>query len=185
MRLTYKMNYTDKEIIEGCKQNKRIYQKALYDKYSAKLYTICLRFSKDREDANDIFQEAFIKMFLCLDKFSYKGSFEGWLRKFFVNYSIDYYRKNKLLRTNIDKEFDVNNISYDDTSLNDYTDDELLRAIQSLNDKERIVFNMIEIEGCSYKDVSLRINMEENTIRSINSRTKKKLRLILNEPKNK
>ena len=80
------------EIIKGCKQNKLKYQKKLYDKYKDKMFAICIRYAKSIEEAEDIFQEAFVKVFKKIHQFDYKGSFDGWIRRIFINTAITNYK---------------------------------------------------------------------------------------------
>lgn len=177
------MLYSTEEIINGCKNKEKKFQKELYDKYSSKLFALCLRYGKSKEDAEDIFQEAFIKAFSSLNKYDFKGSFEGWLRKLFVNCALNYYR-NKRILVYTDKELDFNETINDtDIDLGGFKMKDIVKAIENLPDKQRIVFNMVEVEGYSYQELAKEFNEEEVSIRVVNSRAKKNLREYLNTKK--
>ena len=91
------MNLSDEEIIRRCLKKDAKAQRALYDRYSPLMLGLCIRYARCRQDAEDIFQEAFIKAFSQLDKYSFKGAFGGWLRRLFVNCALNYYRYDKSL----------------------------------------------------------------------------------------
>jgi RNA polymerase sigma factor (sigma-70 family) len=174
------MNYSQEAIIEGCKRKDKTFQRALYDTYSPKLFAICLRYAKGKADAEDIFQEAFIKLFYSLDKYEYKGSFEGWLRKFFINFAINYYNKKenkRITKVDITEDFGIKDENGEvEMNFNFYEKEEIIKAIESLNDKERMIVNLVEIEGYSYEEVEQELNMNNSTIRSLNYRAKKHLK---------
>src|SRR3954470_13323344 len=90
---------TDNQLIENCIKGDRKSQKALYDLYSAKMYSICLRYSKNQMDAEDILQEGFVKLFNNLHRFRGEGSFEGWVRRIFVNTAIEHIRRKNINTT--------------------------------------------------------------------------------------
>src|SRR5207237_1047696 len=87
----------DEELIEGCRRGSRRHFSELYDRFSPAMYGICLRYSGSSEEAEDILQEGFMKVFIQLKTYdSSKGSLQGWMRKIFVHKAIDYYRKRAL-----------------------------------------------------------------------------------------
>lgn len=168
------------EIIEGCKEGKPKAQKALYDMFSGRLFGVCLRYCRNRDDAKDVFQDAFVKVFNNIIMYDNFGSFDGWIRKIFVNQALNFYRYNKaFLQVSAD---DLNLISEEnsnDALFDDYSTKKILDSIQKLPNKQRIVFNMIEVEGESYEDVAKFLNVSQECIRSQNSNAKKKLRELL------
>ena len=96
---------TEEAILQGCIKNNPAAQKALYQKYSAKMLVVCYRYAHNREDAEDMLQEGFIKVFLQIHTFESRGSFEGWVRRVFINSSIEHYRKKQAKLTTVsDKE---------------------------------------------------------------------------------
>lgn len=168
------------EIIEGCKKGKPKAQKALYDMFSKRLFGVCLRYCRCREDAQDVFQEAFVKVFNKIDKYESFGSFEGWLRKIFINHALNYYRYDKRQFQISNDDIDIpNDDNENDAYLDDYSTNMILDAIKKLTNQQRIIFNMIEVEGESYEEVAKLLDVSQECIRSHNSKAKKILRSIL------
>lgn len=168
------------EIIEGCKKGKPKAQKALYDMFSKRLFGVCLRYCRCREDAQDVFQEAFVKVFNKIDKYESFGSFEGWLRKIFINNALNYYRYDKRQFQISNDDIDIpNDDNENDAYLDNYSTNMILDAIQKLTNQQRIIFNMIEVEGESYEEVAKLLDVSQECIRSHNCKAKKILRSIL------
>lgn len=84
------------QIIAGCKEQKREAQKMLYEAYARKMYSICLRYSSDQDAAQDLLQDGFMKVFANIDSFQDRGSFEGWLKRVFINLALENLRKKKI-----------------------------------------------------------------------------------------
>ena len=89
---------SEQQLIESCRKGERRAQKELYDLYSRKMMGVCLRYVNDRETARDLLQDGFVKVFTCMDSYQGSGSFEGWMRKIFVNCALEYLRKSDVLR---------------------------------------------------------------------------------------
>ncbi len=152
--------------IEGAKQGDRRAQKAIYDKLSAKMFAICLRYMGDRETAEDILQDGFVTLFSKIDSYSGVGSFEGWARKIFVNTALMSLRKKDALKNTEDVEMARNIISDDPTAIQKIGHTELLKMIADLPPGFRTVFNMYVIEGYSHKEIAEALNISETTSRS-------------------
>ncbi|MFQ3579816.1 MAG: sigma-70 family RNA polymerase sigma factor [Bacteroidales bacterium] len=164
----------DNEIIEGCLKNDRKMQKALYDKYASVMYAICLRYAKREEEAMDILQEGFIKVYRHIDQFSGLHSFEGWMKRIFINTSITYYKQNLKFYY----QQDITNINEpDENTFNAYeqefTREELLSIIQELSDGYKLVFNMYAIEGYKHKEIAEMLGIDIATSKSQYHRAKK------------
>lgn len=166
----------DEDIIEGCIRNDRKMQKVLYDKFASKMFAVCLRYAKDRDDAADILQDGFLKVFTKIDQYSGDGSFEGWIRRVMVNTSITHYYQNKKFneQQNID-EINETEIEDYDFKEADFSNEELMGAVQTLPDSYRIVFNMFAIEGFKHKEIAETLNVEVSTIKTQYHRAKKML----------
>ena len=161
--------WTDKELIETCLKDNPKAQKMLYDTYSSVLFGICLRYSKNEEEAQDILQDSFIKIFTKLDTYQFTGSFEGWLKRIVTNTSIEYYRKkitmehleeigfNPYLAVDSDRGLEV---------------EELLKMIQELPEGYRMVFNMYAIDGYTHSEIATKLNISEGTSKSQLSRAR-------------
>ena len=169
----------EKELIEGCIQGEANAQRMLYKRFSSLIYGICLRYAKNRMEAEDVMQDAFVKVFKYLKDFSGQGSFEGWVRRVAVNTAITNYRKN--LKTRYEDAVDerTNNeytvVDYDV----EYTMEEMLACVQNLPDGYRTVFNLYVVEGFKHKEISEMLGIDTNTSKSQLSRAKGQLQRAL------
>ena len=156
----------DKQLIEGCIDGDRRAQKALYDKFSSRMMAVCLRYVKDMEDARDLLQEGFIKLFSNISKYSGEGSFDGWVRKIFVNCALERLRQNDVLRG----ADDINDIDYtgipDESTVAQISSEEIMTYVRLLPDGFRTVFNLFAVEGYSHKEIGQMLNITESTSRS-------------------
>lgn len=163
------------QLINNCKKNDVKAQEQLYRLYSSKLFSVCLKYSRNYEEAQDNLQEGFLLIFEKIEQFSFKGSFEGWIKRIIVNYILQQYRKDTFL--NIVKENiedDVVEVEIDDESVSmDY----LLKIIQELPDKYRLVFNLYVIDDYSHQEISEMLKISVGTSKSNLSRA----RVILKE----
>ncbi|MFN8240559.1 MAG: sigma-70 family RNA polymerase sigma factor [Bacteroidales bacterium] len=162
-----------KSIIKGCLSGNRRDQELLYRRHSARLYAVCLQYSGNDEEARDILQEGFIKIFENLDNYRHQGSFEGWIRRIVVNTALEKYRsKHNLYRVD-----DIDNIVEPEAEPD--TDDfaglqavDLLFLIRELPPKYRMVFNLYAIEGYSHKEIGEMVGITEGTSKSNLSRAR-------------
>jgi RNA polymerase sigma factor (sigma-70 family) len=161
--------WTDKELIESCLKENPIAQKLLYDTFSSSLYGICLRYSKNEEEAQDILQDSFIKIFTKLDTYKFAGSFEGWLKRIVTNTSIEYYRRKIETEKVEDISFNPYLAIESDKSLEI---EELLKMIQELPEGYRMIFNMYAIDGYTHGEIAQKLNISEGTSKSQLSRAR-------------
>lgn len=176
-----RVNMTDEQLVKECVSGSTVAQKKFYDMFAKKMMGVCLRYANSYEEAQDVLQDGFIKIFNKLPDFENKGSLEGWVRRIMVNTSLDAYRKAKKHQGDVD----VDSVSYLLDS-NDYTIEtinaqDLLEIIHSIPEGYRIVFNLFAIEGYSHKEIADRLGVTESTSKSQFSRAKKMLRKILIE----
>lgn len=164
------------ELISDCLKNNRSAQYKLYDRYSRKIYGVCLRYAKNRTDAEDILQEGFIKVFKYLKDYSGKGSFEGWVRRIMITTALNYYKKKNLINKNVDPESSYITLPATNEAVSMMTHDELLLMIRDLPVGYQTVFNLNTIEGYSHKEISEIMNISVNTSKSQLSRAKNSLR---------
>ena len=173
------------QLINNCKKNDIKAQEALYRLYSSKLFSVCLKYSRNYEEAQDNLQEGFLLIFEKIDQFSFKGSFEGWIKRLMVNFILQQYRKETFL--NIVKEEiadDIEEVEIDDENVSiDY----LLKIIQELPDKYRLVFNLYAIDGYSHQEISDMLKISVGTSKSnlSRARVKKKKKIESNNGKHK
>lgn len=181
-------------LIKGVKKRKRSCQKELFERYAPVMRAICLRYIKDYDEAEDILQEGFIKLFTRINQYSEKGSFEGWMKRVFVNTSINYLKKRK----NILFHYDINdlpsdgvNYNFSDNSAshsqdaeiedNDFSEDEIMTIIAKLPDGYKLVFNLFAIEHMSHKEISEALNISISTSKSQLFRARKTIQKHLSE----
>ncbi len=156
---------TEKEIIAGCIKKKAQCQHLLFNQYSRKLMTVCLRYAGSTEEAEDMLQESFIKIFSSITQYRFEGSFEGWLRKLTINICL---RKLQQAKIKYDDTSVLDTVSHaiPDNAVSSLSEKELIRMISCLPQGYRIVFNLNIIEGYSHEEIALMLNIEAATSRS-------------------
>jgi RNA polymerase sigma-70 factor (ECF subfamily) len=168
---------TEAELIAGCKAGKRDLQKALYTRFSAKMLGVCLRYTKNRDEAEDLLQEGFIKVFHNIEHFSASGSFEGWIRKIMVNTALESIRRRKIEFSTTDIQQLEDDYEADANVLSRLGHQELLIMIQSLSPGYQLIFNLYAVEGYQHKEIAAMLNISEGTSKSQFARA----RLILQD----
>jgi RNA polymerase sigma-70 factor (ECF subfamily) len=164
-------NITEDDLINGCLAGDRRMQELLYQRFSPKMYAVCLRYASNADDAQDLLQEGFIKVYRNLAKFRKEGSFEGWMRRVFVNTAIEHYRK----KVNLNSIGDREEQTIADSSLNildQLGEQDIIRLVQELAPGYRSVFNMYVIEGYSHKEIGEIMGISEGTSKSQLARAK-------------
>jgi RNA polymerase sigma factor (sigma-70 family) len=158
-------------IINGCRDRNPMAQKELYETFRSKMFGICMRYAGNYDDAQDILQDGFLKVFEKIDQFGFKGAFEGWIRKIMVNTALERFRTNYQV---ININDNLKEIDREQTG--DFTSDidarELIRFVQELSPKYRIVFNLYAIEGYSHKEIADMLGITEGTSKSNLSRAR-------------
>lgn len=167
--------HSETELVKQCQKNKRSAQEKLYKLFSPKMYGVCLRYSKNKFEAEDILQEGFIKVFLNLKNFRSEGSLEGWIRRTIINTAINYYRKNLKYQNDINIDDHQIMTPNGDDVLSKLSTDELMDVVQNLPDGYRMIFNLYVIEGFSHKEISAMLEINENTSKSQLSRARQVL----------
>jgi RNA polymerase sigma factor (sigma-70 family) len=167
-------NYSD--IIKACIKGNRAAQNRLYQMFSDKMFGLCLRYADNEDEAKDILQDGFIKVFINLKKFNSKGSFEGWIRRIIVNTALEKFRdKNYLFAVRMEAEYDSDSAKYDHI-LSELAAKDLLKLIQELSPQYRAVFNLYAIEGYSHKEICGLLDIKEGTSKSNLSRAREILK---------
>lgn len=156
----------EKDLVEACKKGERKAQEMLYRFFAGRMLGVCRGYTSNEDDAKDILQDGFIKVFDAIGRFDHTGSLEGWIRRIIVNTAIDRYRKNvNLVRVNVDGLAEVNDIV--DESVSDTIDHHLfLEMIRDLPDGCRLIFNLFVIEGYKHKEIAQMLNISEGTSKS-------------------
>ncbi|SNY95083.1 RNA polymerase sigma factor [Flagellimonas pacifica] len=161
------------ELIHNCKKGKRQAQAELYRKYSGILFGMCLKYSKNKTEAEDNLHDSFMTIFSKIDQYNFKGSFEGWIKRITVNTVLQKYRKEQYLNVvseNIAEEINV------DTDQADISLSTLLGYIQELPNKYRLTFNLYVMDGYSHKEISEMLGTSTGTSKSNLARAKMILR---------
>lgn len=172
--MSEKSNYTipESDLIKGCIAGDRRMQEELYRRFSPKMYAVCLRYANNADDAQDLLQEGFIKVYRNLHRFRAEGSFEGWIRRVFVNTSIEHFRK-KSTRLSMVTDKEENTIEDADiTALHKLAEKDIINIIQELSPGYRTVFNLYVIEGYSHKEIGDLLGISEGTSKSQLARAK-------------
>ena len=159
------------EIIHKCQNGNSGAQTALYHLFSAKMYGICLRYAKDSAEAEDFMQEGFVRVFNKINQFEFKGSFEGWIKRIMVNTALEKFRKNDRLYP-VEEMRIFESIEYVEETISSITANDLLRIIQKLPPRYRMVFNLFAIEGYSHLEIAEMMKISEGTSKSNLSRAR-------------
>jgi RNA polymerase sigma factor (sigma-70 family) len=176
-------------IIKGCIQGKRKYQKLLFEKYYGKMKGVCMRYARDEDEAQDMVQNGFIKVFDKLAVYNFTGSFEGWVRRIMVNTAIDFIRKHKNNTYSLENEMTIQSESEDGIILNEelnelnFKAEKAIKAISELSAGYKMVFNLYVIEGYTHKEIAEYIGISEGTSKSNLAKAKQKLRALLSAEK--
>ncbi len=165
------MSFSEEKLIKGCQKGKRDYQQALYDKYADGMYLVALRYSKMQQEAEDILQEAFVKVFKNISSFRKDSSLAYWIKRIVVNTALNHQRSKLYLYPMVDV-----------TELNDWSDresiisglgyQELLELIRELPTGCQIIFNLFAIEGYKHHEIAKKLEISEGTSKSQYSRAK-------------
>ncbi|MEY3324063.1 MAG: RNA polymerase sigma factor [Chitinophagaceae bacterium] len=170
---------TEEVILEGCLRNDPNAQRELYNQYSPKMLAVCYRYAHNREDAEDMLQEGFIKVFLQLRTFENRGSFEGWIRKIIVHTCINILKKNKKFNESVDL-IHASSVQIREESVPAVVQvKQIVESIRSLPIGYRTVLNLFAIEGYSHREISQLLDIEESTSRSQFTRAKSMLEDLL------
>lgn len=151
------------ELIKQCANNDHKAQKEIYQLFAGKLFSICLKYSKNKQEAQDNFQDGFIVIFDKIGQFNFKGSFEGWLKRVMINTVLLKYRKKNVLNIVTEDIPDEVIVEVDDDEI---SLDFLLNLINELPDRYRLVFNLYALDGYAHKEISEMLQIAEGTSKS-------------------
>lgn len=174
---------SEHDLIKGCVRGERKFQEELYRIHSPKMYAVCLRYSKDPDEAQDILQDGFVKVFRNIEKFRNEGSFEGWLRRIFVNTAIEHYRK----KANVFSISEQVEVGLEDNSPDVFEKmaaADVMKIVNELSPGYKAVFNMYVIEGYNHKEIADILGITEGTSKSQLARAKGMLQKIIKEKYN-
>ncbi|MDF1575278.1 MAG: sigma-70 family RNA polymerase sigma factor [Bacteroidales bacterium] len=163
-------------LLKKCKRGKAASQEELYRRFASAMYGLCLQYATSEEDAQDILQEGFIKVFTKLDQVKNPAALPGWIRRIMINTALEKYRSQIILQRvdEVKEEYDKES---GEEALDRITSEELVGLIQTLTPRYRMVFNLYAIEGYSHQEISEELGISEGTSKSNLSRA----RVILQE----
>lgn len=170
---------TEEAILSGCLQNDAGAQRELYTRYSPKMLSVCYRFAHNREDAEDMLQEGFIKVYSQVHTFQNKGAFEGWIRRIMVHTCINHLKKNKKFNESVDIIYATGVQIREESVPSIVQAKQIVECIRLLPLGYRTVLNLYAIEGYTHKEISTMLDVEESTSRSQYTRAKQMLEDIL------
>lgn len=175
-------NLSLEQLIENCKINDTKAQSELYKLFSSKLFSVCLKYSRNYAEAEDNLQDAFIIIFKKMEQYKNKGSFEGWLKRITINTVLQQYRSEKVFDIVNETITDEVELEVDEDSLSmDY----LLKIIQELPDRYRLVFNLYVLDGYSHKDIAEMLDINIGTSKSNLARARHILKQTIETDKTK
>ncbi len=177
--LTIEENLTlDASLLKGCIRQKPKAQEKLYKSFYGYAMSIALSYAGSPDEAADILNEAFLKVFKHIKKYKPESAFKSWLRRIVVNTAIDHYRSNKRFQANVEIE-QAGAQEYEASVIDQLNAQDILSLLQELPENYRITFMLYEIEGYSHEEIGERLSVSESTSRSNLTRAKKKLRELI------
>lgn len=178
---------SEEDLIAGCLKGSETFCRMLFEKYYGRMLNVCKRYSKDIDEAKDMLQEGFIRVFKNLKQYDRQGSFEGWMRKVMVTTSINYFRKfhlnEKIDYVDSDKLKYMESVEtsslYNANGSAGSDAEALLRMIKGLPPVYQLVFNLHAIEGYSHSEIAVTLEITESTSRSNLAKARQKLQQML------
>lgn len=168
----------ERRLVKALKAGKPAAQRLLYEQMAGKMMAVCQRYARNREEAEDILQEGFIRVFRKIGTYKGEGSFEGWVRRVITNIAIRHYQKNSRIHVvvgleEIEHEYGASLLDQE------FATADLLSMVQRLPDGYRMVFNLFAIEGYSHQEIAQKLDISEGTSKSQLARARKALRLMI------
>ena len=173
------------QLVDGCKNQSRASQEEVFSKLYGRLFSICLRYADDRDEAKDILQNGFIKVFSGIENYKGDGSFEGWIKRIVVNTAIDNYRRKKVKPVVTDSELTDrlgDSIEDEEDEVSVYGQipvSEVMEAVQQLSPAYRTIFNLYVMEGYNHNEIAEMLDISVGTSKSNLSKARMNLRKIL------
>jgi RNA polymerase sigma factor (sigma-70 family) len=175
--------YTEQELVDGACKGNRVYQHALYERYSKRMMAVCLRYSKSQQEAEDILQEGFVKVFQHLRDFRKQAQLDTWITRIMVNTALNMHRRKLYLFPMVDVE--EASLKEPTENLDTLAFEQLLALIQALPHGCQLIFNMYAVEGYTHQEIAELLNISEGTSKSQYARAKDLLRKQLQQEENR
>lgn len=168
----------ENEVIKGCIEGKRLYQKKLYEHFASMMLGVCMRYAKDRAEAEDMLQEGFIKVFNNISRFKFEGSFEGWVRRIMIFTAINFFKhRSRKFQEELDA-IDADAV-FEDDIVSKIAAKEIIALVQQMPEGYRMVFNLYAIEGYTHREIGEMLNIAEGTSKSQYSRARQYMQAVL------
>lgn len=177
--MAYEPAEAERALVEGCLRDDRRSQRQLYERFYSKMLGVCLRYTHDREEALDVLQEGYIKVFSRLETFSWQCPLEAWVRRVVVNTAIDRFRRKAVHGINTTPLDNAPETSEGETISGKLGVEELMKLVQKLPDGYRMVFNLYAIEGFGHKEIGEQLGINEGTSKSQLSKARAYLQRLL------
>ncbi|WP_298900395.1 sigma-70 family RNA polymerase sigma factor [uncultured Psychroserpens sp.] len=175
---------TQKQLIKACKKQNLKAQGQLYQLYKDDLFVLCLKYCKNREEAQDNLQDAFLEIFSKIKSYKGSGSFEGWMKRITINKAIDKYKKERYLNIVINNDILRDHSLVETNIIESMPLDQILKYIQDLPPRYRIVFNLYELDDYSHQDIAKLLKISVNTSKSNLHRAKRILQTKIQQSTN-
>lgn len=172
---------SDEDLLKGCLEGKATAQKALYDQNAGKMMSICLRYMRSAEDAQDVLQEAFIKVFKNIDSYKGNGPLGGWIRRIVINTALIHLRRDK--KWSFKEEInEVQGLAMETPdALDKMSAEELMKVIEQMPDGYRTVFNLYAIEGYKHKEIAEQLGITESTSKTQYRKARNHIQKLIKE----
>jgi RNA polymerase sigma factor (sigma-70 family) len=154
------------QLIEGCVNGNRQSQNQLYNLLMPKMFAVCLRYSKNREEAEELLQEGFIKVYEYIHQYKFNGPFEGWARKIMVNCALQRYRSKRQMHAIVSIDINLAEQPGNEEIISRLGTKELLKMVQQLSPAYRTIFNLYVLEGMKHREIAERLGISEGTSKS-------------------
>ena len=156
----------DAQLVKECLKGNPKAQKTLFDRFAPKMFVVCLRYFKQRSQAEDALQDAFIKVFVKLSEFKNEGVLEGWVRRIVVNTCLDHIRKNLKFQSDVSMGDVEYKIEQQEFTVENLMANDLIKLIQTMPEGYKVVFNLFAIEGYSHQEIAATLGISESTSKS-------------------
>jgi RNA polymerase sigma factor (sigma-70 family) len=177
--------HEEMQLVEGCKNGSRLAQKDVFNALYRRLMGVCMRYADDNDEAKDILQNGFIKVFKNIENYKGDGSFEGWIKRIVTNTAIDNYRRKKVKPVIVDSEltdrmgYNMEDEVEDDSIYEQIPVSTVLESVQRLSPAYQTVFNLYALEGHSHNEIAEMLDISVGTSKSNLSKARLNLRKML------
>ncbi len=177
------MKISEAQLVKGCGEGNRESQRELYRRYSAAMLMVCIRYSKNREDAEDILQEAFIKVFKNIRNFKQKSTLGYWIKRIVVNTALNFQRGKLYLFPMVELD-DQSEVTISDQAISNCGLEELTKMIQKLPVGCQVIFNLYAIEGYNHREIAEMLKISEGTSKSQYARARTLMKQLISQANN-